>query len=97
MSMQSGMQVNFNVLRVSKLLMGSTTHGLSGYDVARRLDMKVTTARSILWRLEEADWLHSFREREDTLTGRTPRRLYRPTEQGYASMAQALRALNGSS
>lgn len=94
--MQNGLQINLNVLRISKLMMSSTSHGFSGYDVSKRLAMNLATTRSILERLEEINWLCSYRQRNTNLSNFTPKRIFRLTALGYESAATALRALNGS-
>ena len=90
--MANGLQINLNVLRVSRLFLSSTGRRRCGFEVAHTLGIKVSTTYNVLWRMEDADWLASMQEAKK-LDGRPGSRLYQMTPNGVQLASQAFAAL----
>ncbi len=90
--MANGLQINLNVLRVSRLFLSSTGKRRCGFDVARTLGLKVSTAYNVLYRMQDAQWVSSIQEAQK-LDGRPGSRLYNMTPIGVAKASAAFAAL----
>ncbi len=90
--MANGLQINLNVLRVSRLFLSSTGKRRCGFDVAKVLGIKVPTTYHVLWRMQEAAWLASTQEIHK-LDGRPGSRMYQMTPYGVQKASQAFAAL----
>ncbi len=87
-----GLQINLNVLRVSRLFLSSTGKRRCGFDVAKTLGIKVSTAYNVLYRMYDAEWISSIQEPQK-LDGRPGSRLYHMTPKGVHNASQAFAAL----
>ena len=84
--------ITLNVLRASRLFMCNPAKWRYGLDVARQLDLPVTTTYNMLWTLERQKWMQSIQE-PNRIDGEPGRRLYCLTTFGLQSARAALSSL----
>jgi DNA-binding PadR family transcriptional regulator len=82
-------------LRVSRLFLkrGVAARGLHGYAVAKQLGVRPLIAYRILGRLEDENLVKSAVEQPHPSLGGPERRVYRPTDIGLQTFAEAFSQL----
>ena len=87
-------QINFTVLKISRLFLDAPGKKRSGYEIAKATGIDRDTVYGALHRLEDAGWLVSELERtKPTVIGRARRRLYLITDLGSRTARESLAQL----
>lgn len=87
-------QINFTVLKISRLFLDAPGKKRSGYEIAKETGLDRDTVYGALHRLENAGWLVSELERaKPTIIGRACRRLYLITGHGQKTARDSLAQL----